>query len=814
VANIWQDVRHAARTLRASPLFALLSVLSLAIGISGTSIVFNIADAYLFQPRSGMRDVSRLVEVGRTDSTVSSGRYGGGDFDTFSYPNYLDYRARQTSFESLAAIRVNATFGLGAEGSSPVRVSGAFVSANYFSVLGVAMQLGRPFRPDEEAVSSPVTVAVLSDRLWRTSFGGDPSIVGRTIRVNGRPFTVIGVTTPSFSGHSLEVANMWIPLTAYPDGDDLRRFGRRGQQWLYGVGRLKDGVTGAQAQAELTRIAKDLERDYPEDNARHGLGVAPIGPVPPAGRILITRFVSMLFALVVVILIVACTNVGGMVLARGVGRTREIALRLALGAARPRVVRLLMAESLLIAVLATIAATGATWAGIRVLERAIPTLYLDVVFNLGINWRVIAFAVLVATIASVTAGLLPTLQTSRIDLAAAIARDMRTPRHLRTRQLLVVAQVAMSVILAVCGILLARSLSNANAIDPGFTREGVEVVGLNLQLGGYDVKTGPAFAEELLARVEAMPSVTSAAFARVVPLTQEAEGGRVWRIDDRADDRGIAVNRNFVSPDYFRTIGLPLLAGRAFDARDRAGAPLAAIVNETFARRVWPGQNPVGQRLLAYASRRTLEVVGLARDAKYRRIGEGPQPFVYVPAAQAYDHVMWLLIRPRDPRAIADVRSLVTSMNPNLPLVRTATLTEMQAFTMFPQRLASWMTGAMAVVGLFLAMLGLYGLMAFDVGQRTREIGIRMALGALRSQVITRVVGHAATLTGIGTALGLGGAALVTGLLTGILYGVQPFDLVSFAGAAALLAVVTFVAGLVPARRAASVNPADSLRAE
>jgi predicted permease len=372
----------------------------------------------------------------------------------------------------------------------------------------------------------------------------------------------------------------------------------------------------------------------------------------------------------------------------------------------------------------------------------------------------------------------------------------------------------MAVVLAVCGVLLSRSLGNAIAIDPGFQRAGVDVIGLNLQLGGYDPKTGPAFAQELLARVEALPSVASAAFARVVPLTGEAEGGRVWRVDDRADDRAISVNRNFVSPDYFRTIGLPLVAGRAFAASDRAGAPLVAIVNETFARRVWPGQNPVGQRLLAYASRRTLEVVGLARDAKYRTIGEGPQPFVYVPAAQAYDHVMWLLIRPRDPGAIADVRSLVTSVNPNLPLVRTATLMDMEAFTLFPQRLASWMTGAIAVLGLFLAALGLYGLIAFDVGQRTREIGIRMALGALRSQVITRVVGHAARLTGIGTALGLGGAALVTGLLTGILYGVQPFDFVSFAGAAALLAVVAFAAGVVPARRAASVNPADSLRAE
>jgi len=810
---MWQDLKHAARTLPASPLFALVSVLSLAIGIAGTAIVFNAIDAYLFQPRGGMRDVSRLVEVGRTDSSVGAGIDNGGTFGTFSYPNYQDYRSRQTVFAGVAASRMNATFGLGT-GSAPERVTGALVSANYFSVLGVRMQLGRAFVPEEESATNPTAVAILSDRLWRTSFGADRAVVGRTVRLNGRPFTVIGVADPAFSGHSLEVMNIWLPLTAYPDGDDLARLSRRGQQWLMGVGRLKPGVTPAQAQAEMRSIGRQLEREYPDDNARQGLGVAPVGAVPVEGRTIVTRFLSMLLALVGLILILACTNVGGMTLARGVSRRREIALRFALGAARSRVVRQLMIDTLLIAALATIVGIGLSWLGIRALERAIPILSLDVVFGLGINWRVIVCATLAATLANVAAGLLPAIQTSRVDLATAIAREHRTPRHLRTRQSLVIAQIAISVILAVCGLLLSRSLGNANAIDPGFTRDGVDVIGLNLQLGGYDAKSGPAFAEELLARVAALPSVASAAFARVVPLTGEAEGGRVWRADTPDDDRAIAVNRNFVSPDYFRTIGLPLIAGRAFNARDRAGAPLVAIVNETFARRVWPGQNPVGQRLLAYASRRTLEVVGLARDAKYRTIGEGPQPFVYVPAAQAYDNIMWLLIRPRDPGAIAVVRSLVTSMNPNLPLVRTATLMDVGAFALFPQRLASWITGAMAVLGSFLAALGLHGLIAYDVSQRTREIGIRMALGALRAQVVATVARNVALLAGVGTAIGLIGAALITGFLTGILYGVQPLDPLSFGGAASALGLVALAAGIVPAHRAASVNPTDALRAE
>ena len=813
MGSVWQDIRHATRTLRASPLFAMVSVLSLAIGIAGTAFVFNVADTYLLRPRTGMTAVDRLIEVGRTDSREGP-VYRGGDFDTFSYPNYLDYRSQQTVFEGLAASHVNSSFGLAADGLSPMRVTGGLVSANYFSVLGVTMQLGRGFLPQEEAPAAPVTVAVLSDRLWRAAFSGDRDVIGRTIRLNGRPFTVVGVATAAFSGHSLETTQLWVPLTAYPDGDDLRRFSRRGQQWLFGIGRLKPGVTAAQAQTDLTRIARELEREYPKDNAEHGLGAATVGAVPPSVRRIVTRFVAMLFALVLVTLTLACTNVGGMVLARGMSRSREVALRLALGAARGQVVRLLVTETLIVAVFAMLAGLAMTWAGLRLLQNALPILNLDVVFNLQIGWRVVLFAIGIAAIAGFAGGLLPALQSSRVHLTASVGRDHRTPGRLRTRQALVVAQIAMSALLVVCGLLLGRSLSHANAVDLGFERAGVQVVGLDLQLGGYGPTTGPALARDLLARVEQLPDVASAAFARVVPLTGEAEGGRFWRPEDVGDDKAIGVNRNFVSPDYFRTLRLPLIAGRPFDARDVAGAPAVAIVNETFANRVWPGQNAVGQRLVQGVSRRPVEVVGVARDAKYRTVGEGPQPFVYVPAAQAYDDIMWLLVRPRASSAVASIRTLVTTMNPNLPVVRTATLTEMGAVTLFPQRLASWLTGVIALAGAFLAAIGLYGLMAFNVGQRTREIGVRMALGALRARVVGSVVGSAALLGTVGTALGLVAASLVTSLLTGILYDVKPLDTVSFVGGALTLAILVLAASAAPARRAASVNPVEALRAE
>jgi predicted permease len=317
-----------------------------------------------------------------------------------------------------------------------------------------------------------------------------------------------------------------------------------------------------------------------------------------------------------------------------------------------------------------------------------------------------------------------------------------------------------------------------------------------------------------MSRIEVLPSIETAALARVVPLTMETEGGRVWRAEDVGDDKAIPVSRNFVTPGYFRTLGLPLVSGRNFDARDRPGAPAVVIVNETFAARVWPGQSAVGKRLVLGVSRRPLEVVGVARDAKYRTIGETQQPFLYHPAAQAYEHIMWLLVRPRGPSAVSHVRALIQQMNPNVPVISASTLPEMAAFTLLPQRLASWLASVTALIGVFLASIGIYGLVAYNVGQRTREIGIRVALGALRMQIIRMVMGGAALLAGIGVGLGLLAASLATGLLTGMLYDVEPLDPVSFVGGIAVFGAVVALASLIPARRAASVDPVAALRAE
>jgi predicted permease len=815
--SVLQDVRYAARTLGRTPMFVATAALSLGIGIAGSAVVFSVADALLLRYPSGIANPARLAEVGRTDSGEGGDIYGGEGFDTFSYPNYLDYRARQTVFEELAAYHVGglARFGLGL-GADAVPVPGAYVSANFFDVLGVQMARGRGFLPEDERLDQPTTVTVISHRLWQTQFKGTPDIVGRAVRLNGRPFTIVGVARAEFRGYAVDDQRLWVPITAYPDGNDLRRVALRGRQWLMGIGRLKPGVTIEQASDEMSRIAGALQREFPDENRRHGLSVQSAGAIPVDLRPVMTRFIALLSALVGLVLLIACFNATGMLLARGVTRAPELGMRLALGAARTRVVRLLVVESLIVSLGGAIVGLGVARGVIGLIERAIPLLpNFALSFNLSIDWRVMAFSLGLAMVTGLASGLGPALAATRVELAATLNRDRAggAPR-LRARSIFVVAQVALSVLLVVCALLLTRSIRHATRIDPGFRIAGVEVIGLNHRLGGYDAERGRLFADALMARIQSLPGLEAAGSARVVPLTMEREGGRFWLPGEVGTDRAIDGSQNIVTPGFFRTIGLELLAGRNFDETDRAGAPAVAIVNETLARRAWHGENAIGKRILVGASRRPIDVIGVVRDAKYRTIGESPAPFFYVPAAQRYEPISWILVRPTGPSLIPRVRELVREMEPNLPVVQAGTLAEMTAFTLFPQRLAAWLAAIVSAIGVFLAALGVYGIAAYNASLRTREIGIRVALGAVRRQVLQLILGHAGRLASAGIVFGVGAAALATGLLEGMLYDVRPLDPVSFAGGVIVFGALALVASLIPAWRAASVNPVDALRTQ
>jgi predicted permease len=817
VESLLQDLRYAARTLGRAPVFALTGVLSLGMGIAGNAVVFSLADEYLFRDPPGIANPDRLAEVGRTGGSDGTTPVEDGGFDTFSYPNYLDYRARQSVFDGLAAYHVGglARFGLGT-GTEAVPVPGAYVSANYFDVLGVPMARGRAFVPADERPESPSAVVVISHRLWQTQFDGAQDVIGRTVRLNGRPFSIVGVASPAFTGYGLEDQRLWVPITAYPDGDDLRRVARRGQQWLMGIGRLKANVSLEQARADLGRIGRDLEREFPEDNRRHGVGVEPAGSLPVDGRSIVSRFVGLLFALVGLVLLIACFNAAGMLLARGVARAPELGLRLALGAERGRVIRLLVVESLMVALAGAVVGIALAWSALDFVVRTIPSMpNLDLSVQLGIDGRVTLFSFVLAVATGLACGVVPAWTATRLELSSTIGRErIGSAPRLRVRSVFVVAQVALSVLLVVSALLLARSIRNATHIDPGFRVDGIEVVGLDLRLGGYDESRGRILLEELMARIERLPGQGGAASARVVPLTREREGGRFWLPGEEGAERAIDGSQNIVTGGFFRTLGLELLAGRNFETSDRVGAPFVAIVNETLARRAWPGQSAVGKRILVGRSRYPVDIIGVVRDAKYRTVGEPPTPFFYVHAAQRYESIQWILMRPTGPSLVPRVRQIVRELDRNLPVRQTATLSELSAFTLFPQRLVAWLTGIVAVTGLFLATLGVYGIAAYNASMRTREIGIRVALGAVHAQAIRLIVGQTGRLALAGIAIGLSAAALVTGLLEGMLYGVRPLDPVSFAGGAVLFGALALLASLIPARRAASVNPVEALRAE
>ena len=815
VASLLQDLRYGARALRRSPLFTLTAVLSLGVGMAGVAIVFGLADAFLLRYQPGLAAPERLAEVGRVRLAAGGVPSEDAGFNTFSYPNYRDYRARQTVFQDLAAYHDGglAQFGLGT-GQEAVPVVGAFVSANYFDVLGVRMARGRGFSPDDERLDQARAVMVISHRLWQTRFDGASGIIGRTVRLNGRPFTVIGVAHPDFGGSALGAQHLWVPITAYPDGDDLSRVALRGRQWLMGVGRLKPGVTFEQARDQMARIAAGLQREFPDDNRDHGLGVEPVGTVPVDSRPIVHRFVALLFALVGLVMLIACFTTAGLLLARGVTRAPELGVRLALGAARSRVVRLLVIESLMIALAGAVVAVALAWVGTTVLVSAIPTApNRNIQLTWGLDWRVFVFSLGLAAVVGLLCGLVPAWTATRPVLASTLSRERggSAPR-LRARAIFVVAQVALSVLLVVCALLLTRSMRHAAGIDPGFRMDSLEVVGLDLRLGGYDEARGRVLAEELMRRVESLPGV-QAGSARVVPLTREREGGRFWLPGEFGPEKMIDGSQNIVTPGFFDALGLPLLTGRPFARTDRAGAPAVAIVNETLARQMWPGQDAVGKTILVGRSRWSLEVIGVVKDAKYRTIGETPSPFFYVPAAIRYEPVQWIVLRARNGSAIPSVRAIIRALDPNLPVTQAGAFEDLTAFTLFPQRLVTWLASIVAATGVFLAALGVYGIAAYHASLRTREIGIRVALGAARGQAVSLVLRQIGWLALTGIALGLSAAALATQFLEGMLYGVRPLDPVSFAGGALLLGGLAVVAGVIPARRAASVNPVEALRA-
>jgi predicted permease len=808
-----QDARYALRLLGRSPAFTAVAVLSLAIGIGANTAIFSLANALLLRPLPGLGDPSRLVDIGRTQS--------GQGFDTTNYPNYLDVRARTTTLSDVYAYRIEPMpMSLsGPDGAE--RVYGLMVTGNFFNVLGTHPQLGRVFT-DADDKPGQNAVTVISDRLWRTRFGADPSILGRVVTITNKPFAVIGIAPRGFQGTTVLQSDLWVPLSNHPSGASGNMFTSRMVSWLMMGGRLKPGVTVRQADAELRSIGASLEREYPKDNEGRGFAVAASSVFP--GRIgVIAGFIAVLMALVALILMIACVNLAGMLLARAAGRRREIAVRLAIGAGRGRLVRQLLTE-------AVVLFGGGCLAGLllsRWLEAVLLSVLPELPFPVGVaietDWRVLGFTVGLSLVAALLCGIAPALHASRPDLVPSLKAQGFDggPARLRLRNAFLVSQVTLALLLVIAGGLFLRALDRAVRIPPGFDQTHVDVVSLDLSLAGFKDAEGRQFAHDLLARVRALPGVQHAAVAVDLPLDGDRMGFGDVRLpgqDPNIRHRTSAgVDWNLVSPEMFSTLGVHLVRGRDFTDADTADAPRVAVVNESLARRLYGTEDVVGRTFevaTEAAKPDVYTVVGVAADTHVVDLTGPIDPYVYVPLTQVYHSRVALLVKTSGASAIPQVRALVRQMNPALPVTSAMPLSDVTAIGLVPQRLAATLSGAMGLIGLLLAAIGIYGVTSYAVSRRTREIGIRIALGADRRTVLRMVLRQGIVLAGIGVAIGLALGALATQFLRSLLLGVSTVDPMTFAGAALLFATVAVAASYVPARRATRVDPMISLRAE
>jgi len=814
-----RPVRYACRLLARSPLFTTTAILSLSIGIGANTAIFTAANALLLAPAQGMREPDRLVQLGRT--------VNGSGFDTVSYALYADLQARVRIFENVYADRFEPLpLSLGADQGAE-RIYGEQVSATYFDTLGVAPATGDVFHGSEEQLGTPLRKVVLAHALWTRRFNRDSSIVGSQIVLNGDPFTVVGVAPEGFQGTSILKPDAWVPITAYAHGMVTERIVRGRENAMVVLGaRLAPGATIAQAQQAVNLFMQQLSSEYPGMYERRGLAVAAASRLPGDAGNFAKPFLAILMGLVGLVLLVACANIGGLVLARGAARTREVAVRLALGASRSSVIVLLATETLVLFGVGAVAALAVARVMTRMLAASLGAVPAPVAIDFTFDWRVLMFTSAVALLAGLATGLIPAIQSARADLVVDLKRDSGAKRRQRLRAVFVAAQMAFCVILIVTAGLLLRALDAAVKIDPGFKVEGIDVASIDFTLGGYDEAKAGVAARDVRTRLAALPGVDAVGLAAMVPLNGGGLGLDDLRTPGAARGIQVDVDWNVVSPEFAPTIRLPIVRGRNFTEDDRQGMPLVAIVNERLASLVWPGGDPIGRVLENGDFRpgrggeiRSFTIVGVAKDARYRWIGEQQRAFIYVPLAQIPWRNLHYFIRRSDRLAPASslqplVRQALRDFDRNLPLVQMVPFQQYADSGLLPQRVAASIAGSLGTVALLLGAIGIYGICAFAVVSRTKEIGIRVALGADAKRVERLVLWHGLKLTVIGGAIGLVIALGLTRLLSDLLFGISPMDPIAFGSTLATLVTVALAASYVPARRAARVNPVTALRAE
>jgi putative ABC transport system permease protein len=811
-----KDIRYAFRLLARSPLFTTVIVLTLALGLGTNSAVFSLANAHLFKPPAG---VSARGLVWITNTVPYSARP-----QDLSFPDLEEY-GRLGAFSEVAGFHT-VPVALSGRGE-PQRITGQIVTDNYFDALRTRPALGHGFVRNGNRQSPDAVAVVLSDGLWRRSFAADPAIVGRTVVLNGQTFSVVGVAPARFHGLVLnDEVQLWVPMAmqtvVMPGDPELLK--TRASNWLSVVGRLKPGIKRAQAESQVQLNAAQIAAAYPAERKDFGARLTPVsGGLHPGDRGEVVPMMVLLLAVTGLVVLIACANVGNLLLARALARRKEIGIRLALGATRMRLIRQLLTESAILGLFGGAAGLlVSTWTFDSLLALAGAPRFM--VEAITLDGRVLLFTLGLSLLTGLFFGLAPALNAVKSETVPALREDSPQsgggPRRSRLTRGFVAAQVALSLILLVGAGLLVRSLEKALRIDPGFDTAHTLSFTFDPSLENYPPAEAERFLGELVTRVSSEPGVAAASLTHVVPLSGRMYGMGI-RIggEEAPGDRPLpVVHFSNVWPDYFRTLEIPLLSGRDFSGEDRAGAPLVAIVNESFARRFWDTESPLGKTFQLADTPNPIQVIGVARDTKYDELTEDPRPYFYLPERQhpEFRTEMSLIVRTTgDPESFLPLlRKVIRDRDPDLPLYNVTTFTEQLRNRMDIQRVLSTLLSCFAGLALLLAGIGLYGAMAFAVAGRTREIGIRMALGARREDVLRMIVGEGVRLAFLGVAIGLIPAVALSAVVSNQLYGVRPADLPTFSAVAVLVLFVAVLASYFPARRATRIDPMAALRCE
>lgn len=804
------DIRYARRAMLSQPFVTAIIILTLSIGIGVNVAVFSIANALLIRPMPA----SHSQELVRLYSAPD-----GGDYDVFSYPNYMDFRDQVSSFAGLAAHQVvPASIEINGNADD---LTGEIVTGNYFTVLGTPAAIGRTLLPSDDQRMEQGPVAVISYRLWQRRFGSDPNVTGNKIRINGHVFSIAGVMQEGFLGaHSAFQSEFWVPMSTHelvrPRGVDIKT---RGWGWLHATGRLKRGVTLRQAGAEVDHVAEQLRRQYPATNKALYFRVVPATALPENLSAQLRKAVSFLGVVSAIVLLVACANVAGILLSRFFARTQELAVRHSLGANRIRIMIQYLTESTILSLLGGAAGLGMSlWVqdGLRLLA---PPNWPEISFQFSPDAPTLFFALGVSLLTGLLAAAAPLIRIRGLDLNTVLREESFSGRkHSRLFGFFVVGQVALCTILLIVAGLLLRSLNKSFSFNPGFDTRNLIVATIDVNRQGYDKERAREFFRQVKDNLSSVPGVSSVTYSVVTPLgaDDEAQG---YQIPGHMPPNGgseFVISNNIVGPDYFKTMGIPIVQGRSFDSREmNENGKRAVIINETMARMFWANESPVGKSITMVGEGQ-FEIIGISRDIKYSSLAEKPMPYVYLSFGQTYLYPITINIRTSidAPKLIPAIKTRVTELKPDVALYDVMTFEDVRSQQLFPVRALAMLSTIFGALALLLTAVGIYGVVTYSVRRRTREIGVRMALGARRQDILSMVLRYALMLAVFGLIGGSLAAAGATRLLSSLLFGVGSVDPVAYIAAFLLLSFIALMASYFPARRASKVDPAVSLRYE